>query len=63
MELQIVRITNQKYGVTDFSLVRDKNQDDESYIPPKSGDYALIKIETLSDRIEVEEFIENLKNR
>ncbi|MFV5697768.1 hypothetical protein ACM55H_05315 [Flavobacterium sp. ZT3R17] len=61
MELQILRITHTKYSGMDIELLRDKNQDEEDYVPPKSGDYALVKIESLNDRIAVEEFIKNLK--
>lgn len=62
MELTIIRITHTRFSGMDISLLKDDNQDDEDFIPPKSGDYALVKIETLNDRIAVEEFIENLKN-
>jgi hypothetical protein len=63
MELTMIRIAHTRYSGMDISLVRDENQDDEYYVPPISGDYALVKIETLNDRILVEEFVENLKNK
>jgi hypothetical protein len=61
MELQILRITHTRYSGMDIEILKDENQDEEDYVPPKSGDYALVKIESLNDRIAVEEFIENLK--
>jgi hypothetical protein len=62
MELIILRVSVDRYRNTNFELL-DQNQDDEDYVPPMSGDYVLVKIETLNDRIAVEEFIENLKNK
>jgi hypothetical protein len=61
MELTIVKITHTRYTGMDISLVIDENQPKEDYIPPMSGDYALVKIESLNDIIAVEEFIKNLR--
>lgn len=62
MELPIVKITHTRYNGMDISLVIDKNQLEDDYVPPKSGDYALVKIESLNDRFAVEEFIKNLRS-
>jgi hypothetical protein len=61
MELTIVKITHTRYTGMDISLVKDENIPEDDYVPPRSGDYALVKIESLNDRIAVEEFIANLK--
>jgi len=61
MELTILRVSVDRYRNTNFELL-DQDQDDDDDCLQK-GDYALVKIETLSDRIAVEEFIENLKNK
>lgn len=59
MDVPIVRITRDRYRDINAELI--SNEEDHSDL--QSGDYAIVKIETLNDRIAVEEFIENLKNK
>lgn len=59
MELTILRVTRDRYKEVDASLVND----DIGFENLQSGDYALVKIETMYDRIAVEKFIEQLKNK
>jgi len=59
MELTIVKITHTRHSGMDVSILRDENISEDDYVPPRSGDYALVKIESLNDRIAVEEFIKN----
>jgi hypothetical protein len=65
---KIKRSTNTflKMELTILTVQRDRRGELEADLPIEnlqSGDYSLVKIETLNDRIEVEEFIESLKNK
>lgn len=62
MELTIVKITHTRYSGMEVSVLRDENIPEDDYVPPCSGDYALVKIESLNERIAVEEFIKNLRS-
>lgn len=59
MDLPIVEIKITRRGNVKAKLLM--NHDDKKDL--KLGDYALVKINTINDRIAVEEFIENLKNK
>lgn len=61
MELTILKITRDRYRDISASLISDV--DDMDFENLQSGDYALVKIESLSDQIAVEQFIEQLKNK
>lgn len=62
MELPIVRISHARFKAMNIEILRDENQSEDDYVPPRSGDYALVKIESLNDKIAVEEFIKNLRS-
>jgi len=60
--METIRITYTRYSGMSLNLLVDKSIPEDEYVPPKSGEYALVKIESLNHRIAVEEFIEKLKN-
>lgn len=59
MDIPKVEVVISKRGNVKAKLLL--NYDDSQEM--KLGEYALVKIESLNDRIAVEEFIENLKNK
>lgn len=59
MELTTVKVDINRHGRVKAKLQMDY-EDSKNM---KLGEYALVKIETMYDRIAVEEFIENLKNK
>jgi len=66
MELQILTVKYKKrqFGKCDKAKTAiDGNTKKHKFQDVPEGEYALIKIDSLNDRIAVEEFIENLKNK
>lgn len=64
MELQILTVEykKRKFGKCDKAKTAiDGNSKKHKFQDVPKGDYALIKIDYLNDRIAVEEFISNLK--
>ena len=59
--MDILKITLIANSEPVLELQKDENLLEDEYSPPKSGIYALVKLESLSDRMAVEEFIEQLK--
>lgn len=59
MDVPIVRITTDRHREKYIELISNE----ENHSDLQNGDYALVKIESLNDRIEVEKFIEQLKNK
>jgi hypothetical protein len=58
MDVPIVKVKPNRYGKLKAKIILDYDSDSLS-----SGDYALVKIESINDRIQVGEFIEQLKNK
>jgi uncharacterized protein (DUF2141 family) len=66
MDIQILTVKYKKirFGKCDKAKASiDGNSSKHKFNDVPIGDYALVKIESLDDRIAVEEFIENLKNK
>jgi hypothetical protein len=64
MDVQILRVEHKirKYKRYDkVKVYLDGNKHKRKFFDVPKGEYALVKIESLNDRIAVEEFIENLK--
>ena len=61
MELPIIRIYQDSDREKQAELT-NYSKDDVSFNDLPFGDYALVKIESINDRIAVEEFIQNLRS-
>jgi hypothetical protein len=61
MEIPIIRIYQDSDREKQAELT-NYSKEDISFNDLPFGDYALVKIESLNDRIAVDKFMENLKN-
>jgi hypothetical protein len=59
MNLPILKVEKDRHRDMNFDLI--SSEEDLSDVA--TGEYALVKIESLNDRIAVEEFAEQLKNK
>jgi hypothetical protein len=59
MNLPILKVAKDRHRDMNFELI--SSEEDLSDVA--TGEYALVKIESLNDRIAVEEFAEQLKNK